>query len=387
MNEIINAFKTAYPQKSKNDQPDTPMVAQDVENNQNTDTTSINESVTSSNYTFDISDFNEKYGKHFGREIKEEKELNDLFSAPSKTTEWENKFKELESSHTLTKKELEDLRTEYESQKENLKFIDLKKYFANENLYKTNQLKLKYPDRDESIMADIVNTDLNKINAVDLLVKKAKFDDYDIYGQMDDTAIKEVIASDFNNVDLNDPESWDNITKAKIAKAAKQAKNELEVLQKIELPIPIDIEKEKEIVFSKERNRIEESKNQWNPIVEKMVADFKELIIPDETGKELYKYSPELNDSFKKEINQMVDYLAYTGQPINEQTITDVLESIKGKYIIRELPKILKSHALKVSTQVNDEWHQKIHNDVPLSENTRPASEKEQIWSKMAAMI
>lgn len=390
MDEIVSAFKEAYGKKPDADEGgSTETVTQDS----STDAPKPAETITDTPKPIetielpDFSEFNQKYGKKYGREIKEEKELEDLFSYPTKYSELEGKYKNVEEAHNLTKKQLEELTSEYESKKENLKFIDLKKYFANEDLYKANQISLKYPDKDINAITDIVKTDLSKANPVDLLVKRARLNDGDIYSGMDDSQVKEVIASDFNGVDLNDPDAWDNVTKAKIAKASKEARLELEALQKVELPVPIDIEKEKEAIFSKEKTKFEQAKGQWMPIVDKMLSNFTELVIPDETGKELYKYTPELNDAFKAEVSTFVDYLAYTGQPVNEKTIVDVLEGIKGRYIARELPKIMKAHAQSVSTKVNDEWHAKVHNDVPISDKTKPADKGNEIWSKMESMI
>jgi hypothetical protein len=387
--ELINAFKEAYPQNTKTETQTTGTTteintqAAPVENTNTTE----KPTETSTVITFDPADFNEKYGKKYGKEIKEEKELQDLFSAPTKTAELESKYKTLEETHTLTKKEYETLQADYESKKNDLKFVDIKKYFADENLYKTNQIKLKYPDKDVSVISDIVNTDLKTASPVDLLIKRAKLNDADIYSGMNDSQVKEVIASDFNNVDLDDPDSWDNVTKAKIAKAGKEARLEFETLQKVELPVPVDVEKEKEMAFSKEKQKVEEIKQQWTPIVDKMLSNFKELVIPDETGAELYKYAPEVNDAFKSEISKYVDFLAYTGQPINEQTITDVLENIKGRYIVKELPKIMKAHALKVSTELENKHHDAVHNDKPLSTATKPKGQGVDIFDKMAEII
>jgi hypothetical protein len=398
MDEIVNAFREAFPQKkteSNTVDNGIPDVGNSIIDNSTVtnpvippgDSSDPVNNIKPDAQIIDISDFNTKYGKRFGREIKEEKELEDIFSAPSKVSEYENKVKDLESQHGLTKKELEDLKIQRENEKDSLRFIDIKKYFANDSLYKTNEMLKKYPDKDISIMTSISNMDLEKTDTVDLLVKKALLDDSDIFKGMNDSQVKEVIADNFGGVDLNDPDSWDNVTKAKIAKAGKEIRNEFKALQNVELPVPVDVEKVRQEFVSKEKAQFEQTKQAWSPIVDKMISNFTELIIPDEDGKELYKYNPEINDSFKKEVSNYVDYLAYTGQPINEETITNVLESIKGRYIAKELPKIIKSHALKVSTQVNDEWHHKVNNDVPLSEKTAPQIDKNDVWSKMERLI
>lgn len=387
MDEIVSAFKEAYPQKQQPVEGDNPIETV-IEGNEPVETIVEKDKPTETNVIFDHNEFNEKYGKRYGREIKEEKELEDLFSYPTKYYELEGKYKSVEEAHNLTKKQLEDLTSEYESKKENLKFIDLKKYVG-EDLLKISEMRKKYPDKDVAIMTQIGSMDLSKADPIDLLVKKARMNDSDIYSGMDDSQVKKVIASDFDNVDLDDKSSWEDnpVIKAKVLKAAKEARAEFADLQKVELPGLVDVEKERELVFSKEKARIEQAKSQWTPIVDKMLSNFTELIIPDETGKEMYKYTPELNEDFKAEISQYVNYLAHAGQPINEKTITDVLEGIKGRYIARELPKIMKAHAQSVSTRVNDEWHAKVHNDVPISDKTKPADKGNEIWSKMESMI
>lgn len=389
MNEIEQAFKEAYPQSVKNEQ-DSNVAASDTENKTGASADQSSQQSASSQenqFVFDPKDFNSKFSKKIGREINDEKELEEIFSAPTRVTELDGKYKELETAHNTTKQEYEALKAEYEQKKENYKFFDLRKYFANDDLYKANAIQLKFPDKDATTMIEISNMDLKKADNVDLLIKQAKINDPDIFKGKDDSYIKEVLADRFGGADLSDPESWDKVTETKIALAAKQVRGEFEAYQKVELPVPVDVEKLREEFASKEKAQFETVKNQWSPIVDKMVANFTELVIPDETGAELYKYTPEISDSFKAEVSKFVDYLAYTGQPVNENTITDVLENIKGRYIVKELPKIMKAHALKVSTQVNDEWHNKVNNNKPLSQGATSIREPNDVWDKMASMI
>jgi hypothetical protein len=385
MNEIEQAFKEEYPQeKQTNEGGENIEIAKPAEVIENKPEIITPEEST---FTFDPKDFNEKFSKRIGREVKDEKELDEIFSAPTKVSELSGKYKELEDTHNLTKQEYENLKSEYESKKENYKYFDLRKYFANDDLYKTNAIQLKFPDKDASTMLEISNMDLKKADNVDLLIKQAKINDPDVFKGKDDSYIMEVLADRFGGVDLNDKDSWDKVTETKIALAAKQVRVEFEAYQNVELPVPVDVEKLREEFVSKEKAQFETVKNQWSPIVDKMVANFTELVIPDESGAELYKYTPEISDSFKTEVSKFVDYLAYTGQPVNEKTIMDVLENIKGRYIVKELPKIMKAHALKVSTQVNDEWHDKVNNNKPLSNGTKSMKESLDWADKMADMI
>ncbi len=396
MNEIENAFKEAYPQSQQSEQAAETIVEtgtvvadppKELQNTIETSTESSTGTSTETQFTFDQKDFNDKFSKKIGREIKDEKELDEIFSAPTKITELDGKYKELETNNNTTKQEYEALKAEYEQKKENYKYFDLRKYFANDDLYKANAIQLKFPDKDASTMLEISNMDLKKADNVDLLIKQAKINDPDIFKGKDDSYIMEVLADRFGGVDLSDKESWDNVTETKIALAAKQVRGEFEAYQKVELPVPVDVEKLREEFASKEKAQFEAVKNQWSPIVDEMIANFTELVIPDETGAELYKFIPNINDSFKAEVSKLKDYLAYTGQPINKSTILDANDSIIGRYIVKELPKIMKAHALKVSTQVNDEWHDKVNNNKPLSSGVTSVRESNDIFDKMASMI
>ena len=309
MSDPINdAIKGSIPKEENNQQPE------NIDNVNNTDEVQDNiDDKTPKEppkaIELDINDFNEKYGKKFGREIKDSKELEEIFSAPNKIKEFEDKIKEHENAHGLTKKELDDLRAEYESKKENLQYFNIKDYVG-EDLLRISEMRKKYPDKDIAVMTQINSMDLDQADNVDLLVKKALLNDSDIYKGMDDSQIKEAIAGDFGNVDLNDPSSWDNVTKAKIAKAAKEARIEFKALRDVELPVPVDIEKLKSDMISKEKQQFEQSKNQWSPIVDKMLENISstEISFKDADG-EVFKFTPKVDDAFKEEISKMRDFI------------------------------------------------------------------------------
>jgi hypothetical protein len=326
---------------------------------------------------FDVTDFNEKYGKKYNREIKEEKDLEELFSAPTRISDYESKLKAALDAHELTKKQFNDLTAEYESKKENLKLINLEEYVG-KDLLKISEMRKKYPDKDIAIMTQIGSMDLDKADPVDLLVKQARLNDSDIYQRMDDSTVKEVLSGDFDGIDLNDPDSWDEVAKARIAKASKQARIEFKALQNVELPVPIDIEKVRQDFAAKDQERYNQTKQQWQPIVDKMIENLSKdpLVFKGKDGKDIISYTPEVDDSFKNEATQYLDFLAHTGQPINETTIQNVLEGIKGRYVARDGHKITEAAYLKGKTEEYDKWHNETHNDAPLSTKTAPAGNK-----------
>jgi hypothetical protein len=325
--------------------------------------------------TFDLSSFNLFSKTKFNKEFKDENELTDYFSIPTKYTELETKFNELNSAHELTKKERDDIKKQYD---ETGKFVNPNEFIA-PSLQKINQVLLKYGEKYTSpeslkVLTEIANVDLDKIDNVDVLVKLELLKDGDIYKGMTDAEVKEVVLKQFN-ADPNDVESWDNVTKASIAKSAKNARLELKELQSVELPATIDVEKRKSDVLSQDNQRRESIKTQLSTVADKMLSNMPELIIPDpdREGSELYKYKPEITDDIKEEMSDYVDYLSFKGvDPTNPDVINSLLKKREEIAIHEQLPKILKAVAMKIATEKDDFYHNKDHNDSPLSTQERP---------------
>jgi hypothetical protein len=317
--------------------------------------------------TFDLKAFNE-HTKKFGREFKEEKEIQDLFAIPTK-------YSELENTHNLTKKEFDEFKAKYDSEKENLKYIDLNQYIAPQ-LQLTNKMLKKYPDKDPGIMIEISKMDEKKMGDVDILIKKELLDNADLYKDkgLTDAEIKEVVLSGFN-LD-QDVESWSNVDKIKIAKAANAARMEFAELKKVEADIPIDVEKFKNDLIAKETQKVEERKAKWTPVINKMVEDLgKPVAIPDPDGKgTLIEYTPVVNDGFKADLKEYIDFLAYSGHDVDNSTIAKAIDAVRGTYFAKDVPSIAKASYLKGQTEAYDKWHNENHNDAPLSHQTAPGT-------------
>lgn len=363
LNDLI---KQHYPQTEKAVETTTietePVVPVEVK------TETITETTTTEQPEFNIEHFN----KRFGKEFKSEDELKSIFDLPTKVSELETKASELVK-----------LKAEYEAlqQKHNEvgKWVDPKKFFANEELYKTNLMLKKYPDKDISVMTKVSTMDVDKADNIDLLIMNELLQNPKIKGG--EAGAKELVANELG-IDLEDKTTWDQLAENKIIKAATKIREDFKNLQKVEADLPIDVDKMKSDLISQETSKFENNKKEWNPLINKALSDFKELTIYDKNDKgeliELYKYQVGWSDDVKKAIGEEVtNYLAYTGQPVNEKTILNALNLVKGRYAQEEQANILKAYALKETTRVNDEWHNKVNNDKPLSERTAPANETE----------
>jgi hypothetical protein len=309
----------------------------------------------------------EHFNKKFNKEFKSEDELKSLFDLPTKVTDLEAKASQTDK----LKADYDALQAKYN---EVGKYIDPKKFFANEELYKTNLMLKKYPDKDVTLMTKISTINVDKADDIDLLVLNEMLQNPKLKGG--EAGARELVADELG-IDLEDKTTWDQKTENKILKAATKIREDFKNLQKVEADVPIDVEKVKSDLISQETNKVEKSKSEWSPLVNKAISDFKELTIFDKNDKgeltELYKYQVEWSDEVKKVIAEdTANYLAFTGQPVNKETITNTLDMMKGKYVLSELPKILKAYGLKETTRVNDEWHNKVHITEPISEKTAP---------------
>jgi len=317
---------------------------------------------------FDLKSFNEMIKVKFGKEFKEEKEIEDLFSLPTKVTEYQTK----ETEYNETKTKFEALQKQYDSEKENFKLVDINKYIA-PSLQTINQMLIKYPDYDAAVMIEIGKMDLSKKEYsdkenIDALVKKEFLKDADIYKGLNEAEVNEVILSKLG-ITETDPESWDKVTKVKVGLAGKQARMEFAELKKVEPNTPVNVEKLQQEWIAKRDQQITETKNQWTPRVNKMFENLKKEPLPilDSKGNELIKWNVELNGNAEEEAAKQIEFLAYTGQPVNEETVLNVLADIKGRQILKDSPKIFEAVYQKGKTEEFDKWHNVNHNDTPLS--------------------
>jgi hypothetical protein len=317
---------------------------------------------------FDIQKFNE-FTKTFGKEFKDEDEIKGLFSYPAKYTELENNF-------NLTKKEKEELDKKYN---EVGKFIDPKDFFANEALYKSNQMLLKFPDKDPVTMMRISNMDLSKTKDVDLIVANERLVNPEIYeGRTDQQILDYLSTNEYEGIDFSDPDTWDENTKIKIAKETKKIRSEFKSLQSVELPQKVDVEGRKADLLAQESQKYEQSKIKLSAFADKVLADNTELAIPDpDDGTELYKFKPEVTSDMKSDMADYIDELAKKGEDLsNPVTVNKILRRREEIITHSELPKILKAHSMKIATAMELKYHDKIHNDSPLSTNTAPVTDQ-----------
>lgn len=227
------------------------------------------------------------------------------------------------------------------------------------------------------------STDVSK--NMDLLVLKERLDSPEVYAEMTDEDVREIIASNMN-IDLDDMESLDKVAKAKLLKEAKNAREEFLGYQNVELPDKVDIDKLRTDWVAAEATKFESAKKTAETVVSKMVSDFgsKELSIKDSEGKELLSFKVTPNEDFNRQLSIYVEGLARQDIDFSDEgNVAEIYEQIHRIAAAQFLPEILQANSKRVATESYDHYHNKIHNDAPLSSQQQVntgSAQKTQEW-------
>jgi hypothetical protein len=118
-----------------------------------------------------VDTFIENLNKDFGTTYKSRDELKEVFGLPKKITEYETKIKESEN----LAKSIED----YKKKIEELEKLEdpaevVKKYFSTPDAYVAEQLRIKYPNSNPSLLYEIATSNVDEMSDFDVLVKAKK---------------------------------------------------------------------------------------------------------------------------------------------------------------------------------------------------------------------
>jgi hypothetical protein len=358
---------------AQNTLPDPSTINSTVAQNTLPDPSTINSTVAqNTSLDFDINSFN-AFTKFLGKEFKDLNEAKDFFSIP-------HKYKELEDTHNLTKKEIDSLKTEYEKTKKEYqevgKYVNPRDFFADDASFKANQLKLKYPDKDAITMDRISRMDIDKATKIDLILLNEKLKNPDIYEGYTDEQILQYLSNEkYKDIDLNDSENWDATTKIKISKDLKDIRNEFKTLQSIELPQKIDIEARKTELMAEQNQKYEIAKKGLQSFTDQVINKNPDISItdPDNPNVELFKFKPKVTDELKADLANFIDTLAKNGKDLSSDEVGFEIAKHREQWLIyHNLPEISKAISMKVATEKELAYHNKIHNDAPLSQKIAP---------------
>lgn len=244
----------------------------------------------------------------------------------------------------------------------------IKEYFGgNENAYKVQQLKIKHPDLDTTVLWQIFNEDIKNLSneKILLLDRKLKNDNFE------DEIAKEFIKTELrlsNDFDFDDKTTWTKVDEAIIKNEVKKVKTSFSALSdEIKKPDKVDVLAKRTEKEKTEKEFEDKLKTSWPPILKTLPEYFKNIEI-DYKMKigdkvEDKKFSFTIDDEFRNQLPEIAlqELIEQRLEPSKENYIK-VWQQIEDYYKVTYLPKILEVHADEIRTQVLEEVYKEKTN-------------------------
>ncbi|MFA5299551.1 MAG: hypothetical protein WC389_15285, partial [Lutibacter sp.] len=259
------------------------------------------------------------------------KYLSEQFETEIKDDEGLNTFK---NSLNEKIKKFDQLQQDYEKAQSELKAINPLKFFANKDKYIENQLLIKYPDLDSSILSKVLTNDIEKMDVLQIITYKELLKDSkgEIFESESD-AYDFVCKKTGYDKDLSFDEQ-DQSVKIAIKAMAKEAREEFNKLKsEIEVPVPIDLTAEK----TKQSELAQANYDKMKPLIERDLQAIqngldKIEITTKENGKDevLFSYNLEefKNSKIVKDtIQQVIEFTARNAREWNKEIAEKVISA------------------------------------------------------------
>lgn len=315
---------------------------------------------------FDISSLNSKFETNF----ESEDDFKSVLDLPSKYSELEEKYKSIETDYNTYKEKIGDIE----------KYLDPKEYFGgDESLYRLAQIKSKYPDLDYAVAVNIDNTDLESASPFDLYALNMKMEVPTFNGDM--ASVKRVMAKELGIEveDLNDLNSLAQESPEAsfmLQKKVSDIQKKLSEVKKVEGAKPIDLEARKAEFKEQRTAEIAERKEKWNPVVQKLARDFKEVKVErkNSEGELETLQSFKVDENFATQfVEEAISDLAESGAKITEETIKAVHQEMRNEYVAKNFDKLMVAAHNEWESKKIESDHQELHNAKEQNTTEAPA--------------
>lgn len=309
------------------------------------------------------------YLKWFNETFQTEyKDVNDIKGVFGKLKEYEGKIKEYEPYRT----QVETLQKKIAETEKQLNPLS---WFKDENEFRAQQLKIKYPDKNPDVLQKIVGTDLKQVDDLEVLVLQEMADNPGLDRQTVEAVIKDHYGLDLDapgeDADESERAAYNkkvSLAKAKMTIDANKARRALGEIANVELPgIPTQEEIEKA-----EKERQDALKEKWMPQIEKLTEPTT-LDIKDNDGNVLLSF--EIPESTTKELKTFMENLTIGGgiDP-SEEMIGFVVSQREKELVHKHLPEILKAYGNQVKSEVLKQVDEENNNTKPPNSKEAPES-------------
>lgn len=306
---------------------------------------------------WNISSFNSEFKKEF----KTSEEIQALFNATAE-------LKTLRESAADNKKLLEE--------KENLlnTKTDGLKLFADDNMYKINQVLIKNPNLNKAALLRLASADLDKMQDTEVLklqkltkVRGEGFSEADI-----DHAIKRQYNLTANPSELEGEELKDyNADKFNMSEAAQAARLELKELMNVEMPEKIDLLAMQNESKAKADKDYKDSLDLWKPKTDEFIKKLDKITVEFEKDD---KFEFSYDDEFKTYLGKnLAAFAALKGLDANKpESLEAIKKSVEDDFYLKKRDQMFKTFKADLLSKVKDAEYKDKHNIPPLNEQEAP---------------
>ena len=301
-----------------------------------------------------LGDFN----KAFNTQYKTKAEVDTLLSRARMADELENKVKLMPEFEQREK----DYKEKLEKAQRSLNPLE---YFSSPEAFKAEQLKKQFPDKNPKILQDVVESDLTKMDNVEVIIKGLMLTDKELtYEDARD------YVHDKYGLEGQDPADWSSALKTKLKIDSNGIRRELETLKNSVKPV--EVLTEEQIQTQKA-----EAKAKREADLAPNLSAFAQF---DKFEKKLdddYTLNLTVNDEFKSSLEDMFKGYFVDGDiEYNEANLKDAMDIRDAKFIFQNLPMVYKAIKDDVTVKLTKTVDEKLGNVVPPASQTNVETEQ-----------
>lgn len=289
------------------------------------------------------------------------------------------------------KRSLTEWKGKVDEAEKKLKSVDPMKYFASQDDYIINQLKIKHPDLDPSVLMNTITTDMEKIDPLRLIAYRKLLSDpkHEVY-ENETQAYNHVLRETGYDPEVPMAEQSEEV-KVAIRHLAKQAREEFGKLKsEVEVPKPIDLTAEQAKIDLENKQRYDRIKTLSSPDLVKIpeMLDKIDFTAKDKDGKDEVVFSFQMGDFAKSKrvqdvLGQVHDVVAKNAlewtPDMAKKVVQATVDDLKKDYLWANSGKIAKEMRESLYKKWNDEKFEKDNHNRPLNpDKTNPAMTEEQ---------
>ena len=247
--------------------------------------------------------------------------------------------------------------------------LDPLSHFTSKESYIAEQLRRAHPDKDPSLLQEVVMKDLKAMPDADILAKRLLLDNPDLEGGLN--GAKEVI-DDKYGIDRDDEDyEMPSVTKNRMKIDANEARKALDGLKEtIDLPTVMTAEeKEQALADAKEAKSKE-----LTPLSDKFKQfDKWEVDLGDDK-----KFEFDVPDEFKSRLGEMFkNYFLDGDMEVNEETLDTVVQLRNAMFLTEYFPKIYEVIQNEAKTVTQESTDALLNNNAPENTSTRTDDARE----------